>query len=39
MIGCRRDKKKVDELNTMPGNEIEATADPAKIRKADFVMR
>jgi UDPglucose 6-dehydrogenase/UDP-N-acetyl-D-galactosamine dehydrogenase len=39
MIGCRRDKNKVDELNTMPGNKIEAIADPAKIRNADFVIR
>ena len=28
-IGYRRDQKKVDELNTTPGNKIEATTDPA----------
>ena len=37
-IGFRRDQKKVDELNATPGNRIEATTDPAKIREADFVI-
>ena len=37
--GYRRDQQKVDELNAVPGNNIEATTDPAKIQKADFVMR
>jgi UDP-N-acetyl-D-mannosaminuronate dehydrogenase len=30
-IGYRRDQKKVDELNTIPGNRIEGTTDPRRI--------
>jgi len=37
-IGYRRDQKKVDELNKMPGNRIEATTDPRRIKEADFVI-
>jgi UDPglucose 6-dehydrogenase/UDP-N-acetyl-D-galactosamine dehydrogenase len=37
-IGYRRDQKKVDELNKTPGNKIEATTDPKKIKEADFVI-
>lgn len=37
-IGYRRDQKKVDELNNMPGNRIEATTDPRRIKEADFVI-
>ncbi|KAF5046858.1 UDP-N-acetyl-D-glucosamine 6-dehydrogenase [anaerobic digester metagenome] len=37
-IGFRRDQAKVDELNATPGNRIEATTDPAKIKEADFVI-
>ncbi|MCX6699454.1 MAG: NAD(P)-binding domain-containing protein [Methanomicrobiales archaeon] len=37
-IGYRRDIKKVNELNKTPGNKIEATTDPAMIKKADFVI-
>jgi len=37
-IGYRRDKKQVDALNRTPGNKIEATTDPAKIKEADFVI-
>jgi len=37
-IGYRRDQQKVDELNAVPGNNIEATTDPAKIKEADFVI-
>lgn len=37
-IGYRRDQKKVDELNTMPENRIEATTDPRRIKEADFVI-
>jgi UDPglucose 6-dehydrogenase/UDP-N-acetyl-D-galactosamine dehydrogenase len=37
-IGYRRDQKKVDELNATPGNKIEATTDPSRIKKADFVI-
>ncbi len=37
-IGYRRDQKKVDELNKMPGNRIEATTDPRRIQEADFVI-
>jgi UDP-N-acetyl-D-mannosaminuronate dehydrogenase len=33
-IGYRRDQKKVDELNKTPGNKIEATTDPAKIKES-----
>jgi len=34
----RRDQQKVDALNAVPGNKIEATTDPAKIREADVVI-
>ena len=37
-IGYRRDQKKVDELNKIPGNKIEATTDPRRIKEADFVI-
>jgi len=37
-IGYRRDQQKVDELNAVVGNKIEATTDPAKIKEADFVI-
>ena len=37
-IGFRRDQKKVDELNKTPGNRIEATTDPQRIKEADFVI-
>ena len=37
-IGYRRDKTKVDDLNKTPGNNIEATTDPKKIKEADFVI-
>jgi len=37
-IGYRRDRKKVDELNKIPENKIEATSDPARIKEADFVI-
>ena len=37
-IGYRRDQKQVDALNRTPGNKIEATTDPAMIKKADFVI-
>jgi UDP-N-acetyl-D-galactosamine dehydrogenase len=37
-IGYRRDQKKVDELNRIPGNRIEATTDPTRIQEADFVI-
>ena len=37
-IGYRRDQKKVDELNKIPGNRIEATTDPRRIKEADFVI-
>jgi UDPglucose 6-dehydrogenase/UDP-N-acetyl-D-galactosamine dehydrogenase len=37
-IGYRRDQNKVDELNKKPGNRIEATTDPRRIREADFVI-
>jgi UDPglucose 6-dehydrogenase/UDP-N-acetyl-D-galactosamine dehydrogenase len=37
-IGYRRDQTKVDELNAKPGNKIEATTDPKKIKEADFVI-
>jgi len=37
-IGYRRDQTKVDELNAKPGNKIEATTDPGKIKEADFVI-
>ena len=37
-IGFRRNQEKVDELNGLPQNKIEATADPDLIEKADFVI-
>ena len=37
-IGFRRDQKKVDELNALLGNQIEATTDPQRIKEADFVI-
>lgn len=37
-IGYRRNKKKIDELNKKPGNKIEATTDPGKIKEADFII-
>ncbi|MDO9034763.1 MAG: nucleotide sugar dehydrogenase [Methanoregula sp.] len=37
-IGYRRNQTKVDELNKTPGNRIEATTDPKKIKEADFVI-
>jgi UDPglucose 6-dehydrogenase/UDP-N-acetyl-D-galactosamine dehydrogenase len=37
-IGYRRDQKRVDELNKIPGNKIVATTDPKKIKEADFVI-
>ncbi len=37
-IGFRRNQEKVDELNGLPQNKIEATADPGLIEKADFVI-
>lgn len=37
-IGYRRDKQKVDELNSVVGNKIEATTDPSRIKEADFVI-
>jgi UDPglucose 6-dehydrogenase/UDP-N-acetyl-D-galactosamine dehydrogenase len=37
-IGYRRDQKKVDGLNKKPGNRIEATTDPSRIKEADFVI-
>jgi UDPglucose 6-dehydrogenase/UDP-N-acetyl-D-galactosamine dehydrogenase len=37
-IGYRRDQQKVDALNAVQGNNIEATTDPAKIKEADFVI-
>ncbi len=37
-IGFRRDPEQVDALNRTPGNRIEATTDPARIREADFVV-
>ncbi len=37
-IGYRRDQKKVDELNDIPGNRIDATTNPRRIREADFVI-
>ena len=37
-IGYRRDQNKVDELNKTPGNRIEATTDPERIKEADFVI-
>jgi UDPglucose 6-dehydrogenase/UDP-N-acetyl-D-galactosamine dehydrogenase len=38
LIGYRRDQQNVDELNAVPGNTIEATTNPAKLREADVVI-
>ena len=38
MIGYRHYQQNVDALNAVPGNTIEATTDPAKIREADVVI-
>ncbi len=37
-LGFRRDQKQVNALNRTPGNRIEATTDPARIKEADFVI-
>jgi UDPglucose 6-dehydrogenase/UDP-N-acetyl-D-galactosamine dehydrogenase len=37
-IGFRRNQEKVDELNAVPGNTIDATTDPHRIADADFVI-
>jgi UDP-N-acetyl-D-galactosamine dehydrogenase len=37
-IGYRRKKSGVDKINTTPGNKIEATTDPKRIKEADFVI-
>jgi len=37
-IGFRRDQEKVDALNAISGNKIEATTDPKRIKEADFVI-
>jgi UDPglucose 6-dehydrogenase/UDP-N-acetyl-D-galactosamine dehydrogenase len=37
-IGFRRDQGKVDQVNAIPGNKIEATTDPNRIKEADFVI-
>ncbi len=37
-IGYRRNQKAIDELNATPGNKIDATSNPAKIKEADFVL-
>jgi UDP-N-acetyl-D-glucosamine/UDP-N-acetyl-D-galactosamine dehydrogenase len=37
-IGYRRDQNKVEELNKISGNKIEATTDPQRIKEADFVI-
>jgi UDPglucose 6-dehydrogenase/UDP-N-acetyl-D-galactosamine dehydrogenase len=37
-IGYRRNKSSVDKINTTPGNTIEATTDPKRIKEADFVI-
>lgn len=37
-IGFRRDQEKVDELNNISGNKIEATTDPKLIKEADYVI-
>jgi UDPglucose 6-dehydrogenase/UDP-N-acetyl-D-galactosamine dehydrogenase len=38
MIGYRRNQNAIDELNATPGNKIEATTDPSRIKQADFVI-
>jgi UDPglucose 6-dehydrogenase/UDP-N-acetyl-D-galactosamine dehydrogenase len=38
IIGYRRNQNVIDELNATPGNRIEATTDPSKIKQADFVI-
>lgn len=37
-IGYRRNQEAVDELNSLSGNKIIATTDPAMIKEADFVI-
>jgi UDP-N-acetyl-D-glucosamine/UDP-N-acetyl-D-galactosamine dehydrogenase len=37
-IGYRRKKSGVDKINSTPGNKIEATTDPKRIKEADFVI-
>jgi UDPglucose 6-dehydrogenase/UDP-N-acetyl-D-galactosamine dehydrogenase len=37
-IGYRRDQQKMDEPDAVSTNEIDVTADPVKIREAEFVM-
>jgi UDPglucose 6-dehydrogenase/UDP-N-acetyl-D-galactosamine dehydrogenase len=37
-IGYRRNQNAIDELNATPGNKIEATTDPLRIKQADFVI-
>lgn len=37
-IGYRGDQNTVDELNNIPGNRIEVTTDPHRIKEADFVI-
>jgi UDPglucose 6-dehydrogenase/UDP-N-acetyl-D-galactosamine dehydrogenase len=37
-IGYRRNQNAIDELNATPGNKIEATTNPSKIKRADFVI-
>jgi UDP-N-acetyl-D-glucosamine/UDP-N-acetyl-D-galactosamine dehydrogenase len=37
-IGYRRDQNKVDELNNIPENRIDATTDPKRMQEADFVI-
>jgi UDPglucose 6-dehydrogenase/UDP-N-acetyl-D-galactosamine dehydrogenase len=37
-IGYRRNQNAIDELNATPGNKIEATTDPSRIKQADFVI-
>ena len=37
-IGFRRNQSNVDKINATPGNKIEATTDPKRIREADFVI-
>jgi UDPglucose 6-dehydrogenase/UDP-N-acetyl-D-galactosamine dehydrogenase len=37
-IGFRRDQNSVDKINSTPGNKIEATTDPQRIKEADFVI-
>lgn len=37
-IGYDVDAKKIARINDTPGNRVEATTDPARIREADFVI-